>query len=912
MIRLLFRHFKRHWQLNALHFLGFGLCAGILASLPQLSVTIAGNSLAQFIADITVPNRNLLITGNAVTDTVPPEIELGLGDLFQEAITVRETKYPASSVIFHPDGTAEEIYPVTIVMDLWSFDQPEKRFSLVGGRLPSNSVTIANLEDLNIPVFEAVIGEDAAASSKLVIGDYLASSNYQFFVRVVGIVSPNDPNSEIWWGDNRLTPFNMWRRVYTSPDIDEMNISMILHPETMSSKLSRAVEWRVILDHQKINTTNIEFISTNIKELQGRLKGLNLTLKTDLLDHLERFKEKLAGAYATLFLLSVQTFLAVIYILNLASGYVREQVQDEISILAGRGFNRIELTGLLTISSGLLAITAWLLAVFMVNLIFNLWNMIQGIPFSASLPASSLWLAMAGITFSWILQLVTIYRSTSRKATLWQEEGRVLEYQYKQMNYVWDFMLLIFGALTYWQFSQAGSLSNITNSISQKLSFGTSDPVLLLGPTLLVLAAGLVLLRLFPFTLRIIARIFQRIRGLLLPLGFTKMARQPIESTRAILLISMTAGLTFFATVFNNSINTWHENMATYTAGTDFRIEYLTDEPEFINKIKELPEVAASAQVYRGEFNYQFDEFQEFSIDLLAVEPESFSRVVSYPNGLSPFTMQEVMKVLEPETMDAIPVVVSDNRMHRHLGLHDQLIYEFGLEEVVFDVSGIIVEFPLLKQPFAVANLAVLRESVDLNSSLIINRGEWELWLKAKPGQHNNVYEGILEIAKEFSLEENIIKGNSSKQFESFRADLVSQEATAAFQLNSILLIPLSVIGFLMIQIFSAWKRKPESTILQKLGFSIAQFRQMMVLEWSLVVFFGLGIGIFIGYGLTTLMEPYHATLLATTIGTSSNNPLSIPWNAVGFRFLILLILYGLTVFLSKAYYQRLERNYGN
>ena len=148
MIRLFLRHFRRHWQINALHFLGFGLCAGILASLPQLSVSIANNSLAQFLADITVPNRNLLITGNAVTDTIPPEIELGLGDLFQEAITVRESKYPARSVILHPDGTAEEIYPVTIIMDLWSFDQPEKRFSLVGGRLPSNSVIIANLENL--------------------------------------------------------------------------------------------------------------------------------------------------------------------------------------------------------------------------------------------------------------------------------------------------------------------------------------------------------------------------------------------------------------------------------------------------------------------------------------------------------------------------------------------------------------------------------------------------------------------------------------------------------------------------------------------------------------------------------------------------------------------------------------------
>ena len=912
MIKLFFRHFKRHWQLNVLHFLSFWLCAGILASLPQLSVSIAGNSLAQFLSDITVPNRNLSIVGNADTDTIPPEIELGLGDLFQEAITVRQAKYPAHSVIFHPDGTAEEIYPVTIIMDLWSFDQPEKRFSLVGGRLPSNSVTIANLESLNFPVYEAVIGEDAATSSKLVIGDYIASSNNQFLVRVVGIVSPNDPNSEIWWGDSRLTPFNMWRRVYTSPDIDEMNISMILHPETMSSRLTRALEWRVILDHQKINTTNIEFISTKIKELQGRLKGLDLTLKTDLLNHLDSFKEKLAGAYATLFLLSAQTFLIVIYMLNLVSGYVREQVQDEISTLAGRGFSRIELTGLLAISSGLLAITAWLLAVIMVNLIFNVWNMIQGNPFSASLPASSLWLALAGITFSWILQLVTIYRSTSRKATLWQEEGRFSESQYKQINYVWDFMLLIFGAITYWQFSQAGSLSSITSSISQKLSIGSSDPVLLLGPTLLVLAAGLLLLRLFPLFLRVIARLFQRLRSLLLPLGFTKMARQPIESTRAILLISLTAGLTFFAVVFNNSINTWHETMATYTAGTDFRIEYLPDEPDIINKIKEIPGVAASAQVYRGEFKYQFDEFQEFSIDLLAVEPESFSRVVSYPNGLSPFTMREVMKVLEPETINSIPIVISDNRIHRHLGLHDPLIYEFGSEEVVFEVSGIIVEFPLLKQPFAVANLAALRESVNLNSPFLMNRGEWELWLKAEPGQHDNVFAGILEIAEEFSLEEKIIKGNSSKQLESFRADLVSQEATAAFQLNSILLIPLSVIGFLMIQIFSALKRKPESIILQKLGFSVVQFRQMIVLEWSLVVLFGLGIGICIGYGLTILMEPYHAILLETTISTTSTNTLTIPWNAVGFRFLILLILYGLTVILSKAYYQRLERNYGN
>ena len=165
--------------------------------------------------------------------------------------------------------------------------------------------------------YEAVIGSQASLRSGLELGDEVAPATGTYRLQVVGIVEPLDPNAEIWWGDRQLTPFSIWRRIHISPDIDEWNISLLVHPQTMRSRIYHNQYWRLILDHEKISASNAPTMRESLIELQSVLSEDEMILSTELIDSIARFEEALALAKVSLLLLTFQSLFAVFYLLGM-------------------------------------------------------------------------------------------------------------------------------------------------------------------------------------------------------------------------------------------------------------------------------------------------------------------------------------------------------------------------------------------------------------------------------------------------------------------------------------------------------------------------------------------------------------------------------------------------------------------
>jgi ABC-type antimicrobial peptide transport system permease subunit len=64
----------------------------------------------------------------------------------------------------------------------------------------------------------------------------------------------------------------------------------------------------------------------------------------------------------------------------------------------------------------------------------------------------------------------------------------------------------------------------------------------------------MVSLRIWPFLLRLVAWFFRHLRGLVLPLGLSRLARDPLQPSRVVLLVSLTAGLMLFTRTFGDSL----------------------------------------------------------------------------------------------------------------------------------------------------------------------------------------------------------------------------------------------------------------------------------------------------------------------------------------------------------------------
>ena len=106
--------------------------------------------------------------------------------------------------------------------------------------------------------------------------------------------------------------------------------------------------------------------------------------------------------------------------------------------------------------------------------------------------------------------------------------------------------------------------------------------------------------------------------------------------------------------------------------------------------------ITGKTQVIRTDATFLVNEYQRLDFDLLAVDPDTFPSTVSYPPGISSFSMDDLMGALRSDSPNVLPVIISSNFNTRHLNIGDQIVLELGEDAYPFEIVGIITNFPLL------------------------------------------------------------------------------------------------------------------------------------------------------------------------------------------------------------------------
>jgi ABC-type lipoprotein release transport system permease subunit len=586
------------------------------------------------------------------------------------------------------------------------------------------------------------------------------------------------------------------------------------------------------------------------------------------------------------------------------ANFLVEGSQMELATLSGRGFNRSQITGLFARSTSLLALFAGIAGPVIARYLLVLWSQIQDLPPPNLIPAESWWLSLLTGCFSWIFLITSVYRSTRRDFLVGQGGGiRSDTIALSQRHPIWDVFVLTLGGLAFWQLTQGSMVTGETIDIDAETLTRISDLVLLLGPSLLLLAVGLILIRLLPYLWRLFARVSGEGRGLIWNLVFTRFAREPVGPGQVILLISLTTGLVLFASIFTFSIANWQQSMARYAVGADVRLQQPSIAPGWkINLPGSLVDIQWT-QVIRTDATFLVSEYQRLEFDLLAVDPDSFPLVVSFPAGVSSFSMEAVMSVLQSDSSDLLPVIVSSNANTNHLNPGDQVTLELGTEVVPVEIVGIIINFPLLDDVFAITNLSQFSQKVDLETIALTDQGSREVWLAVEPDQQETVFAQLSEAG----LEE-FITGNSREQLQIFKNNLVFREVATAFVLSALILIPLSVVGFFLIHLFSARRRQAEFYVLQAMGLSNSQLKSLWVREGGILIALGTLLGIGIGFGLVMMMQPFLLQILPPLDGEFVFNQFLINWFDLGVRLFILVGFYLIGLLLLTISARRFQR----
>ena len=898
VFRFAARHLARHWRINLAVLAVMVLCSSLLAGLPMYAAMIAGQSLTLSLASAFAPVRNLEIATDNLDDEQRARLDAVLGNLVDRQVEIRAAVVDVERTIYQPQHDISRRIHEVLFLRLWSFPL-EDDVRLVSGRFPRAEPIVVDSHS----VVEAVVGARAAEHMSLELGDEVAMENEpQHRVRIVGIVTPIDPESEIWWGDPTLLPFNV-ERIGTA-DVDSLYLSLIVCPETMSNEVpNHDASWRFLLHWDQISADGALVLRDGLVGLANVLSAQDARLRTGLVDLIDHYQSQRALGQVALLLLTAQSLLAALYIQSSLSAFLVDRSRTQLTSMIGRGYSVWQITRLYALEALWLGLIALLVGPSLAYAGFRVLSHFSNTIVLERIPGESWVLSLVAVVFSWGALVIALHLVARKLFANSQEQQSRPRRRPKLQRLVLDAFLLILGALAYWQLRDTGSF---VRQVEGPAGVGV-DPVLLLGPSLLLLALGLVFLRLFPVMLSGLAWLGQRSRSLVLPLSIARLARNPRGPNRIILLISLAVGLVFFATVFGYSVSQRQITVARYLTGADVRVALALDRKRAqadTERIHRLEGVAASTSVYRGQARWSAFESTSVNyraLEIAAVDPSSFADVSSYPSGIGTRSMDGVMELLSTsDTQGAIPSVLSSNAPPGVQEVGDRVQYRIGGQTCEFVVQGIIDDFPTLSPPFIVTRLDMLEEQIELDNIFQSQAGWRELWLKTDPARHTSLVSNIKAIDVDLfdaaMFQSGRIAGDVETQLSAFRSDLVAQITVASFGLNAAVLVFVSSISFVALQVFAAQSRAVEFGVLRAMGLSTEQLLGILALEGFVMLGLGLVAGTGIGYGLAYIMRPFLSLSLASSLGGKTIDRVLINWDVLGPIYAALIGIYLLSI----------------
>ncbi len=869
-------HLARHWRLNLLLLLTLLVTTSLLAGLPLYAAAIADRSLRQTLAEATPSSRHILATGN-LDVRLAQAIPDALGDLYNRRVRYRTTdETELEPRIRHADGTVREV-PEFLRLRFFAVDELHNHVRILEGRLPA---FVPRTNPLRLPTQEVAIGRAAADAYGLRLGDVVTSQDGGVSARVVGIVEPLDPADSFWFED--LLLFEM-TRIPGGNLPDTIVLSLILPPQAITTYFRPGESWRVFTNWETITLASAAPVQETLSALLASQSGVQLS--TGLLLIIEDYQARLATARLALFLLSAQSFLFALFLLTMVAEALLEQSQRELGTLFARGFAPGQITALFGAQFGLLAlVVAAPLGPLVARALLGLWPAGgEHLPLSASQGLA--WqLSFAAGTVAGLVLTGAVYLGVRGGYRAWESGRARPDRRSRWTRAGLDLFLLVLGGLAYWQLNRGGSL------IVSAGADTAVDPLLLLGPTVLLVAVALFLLRLIPPLAGLLAWLWQPGRTLVAPLGLTRLARDPGGPTRVALLVSLTAALTLFAGALADTVRAREAAFAHFFNGADLRLALAADLETATAQQAEvaaLPGVAGTAMAFRTRVRSPDD--QSSRVALLAVDANAFAAVTRFPAAITRLAIADVMEVLSPTPGRVLPAVFSAAVGPADKAIGDQFVYRIGTESIAVEVRGIVRNFPSLSRAWAadafiLVNRPVLEQTVDLARLGGIFERQRELWVAVAPGREADVMTALPAGVG--------VLGTASQQVSAFRSSLVSQETTGAFDLNALTLTGLSVIAFVLVHALAAMRRLGEFGVLRALGLSRGQLIGLISLEGLSTVGLGLAGGMLIGLGLTNVLRPFLLLALEDAVGGGFQHAIVVDWRATLAQLGLLAALY--------------------
>ncbi len=623
--------------------------------------------------------------------------------------------------------------------------------------------------------------------------------------------------------------------------------------------------WYYAFDLQNIRMHDLAPLIGELQRLEVALHGKleNTKVSLTFLDMLRDFERQGVRLQAMLLALAAPVLAMVLYFIALNATLSLTRQRGEIAVLQSRGARPLQIAALYAIEAALLGAAALLaglaLAWFMAKTIGSSsgflsfvhrksipvgWTngaLLNGV-IATGLAAAAGTLPIRTYAGASIVQM-TQQRARADRAPYWQR--------------YWLDAALLAAAAGGWYMLDTGRLAS-TMSSGGVTAIG---PAVFVIPALLIFAAGLVVLRVFPLLLRLWNAMMSRRMPVTAYLTLTQLSRSAPTFYPLMILLILTIGLGVYNASAARTMDVNATDRTKYQYGSDIVLktawEGVLDEQD-ANKIyyteppftvyRGLDGVDAAARVMKSAAKAEVGGKTAGSGQIFGIDNRDFYRTAWFREDLYGYPPHRYLDALGSAEQ---AVLVSEAFAARYgLQAGDPLRLTIGYDNppVDFVVVGIVPYWPSLypdESPFFIANLDYLYQQIE--------KIPYDVWLNLKEGAQ---LAPILEMLAD--------RGIAVAQVDDARGKLIEARNHPAqggvfgmLSLGFLISLIVSLLGYLIFWFFALSRRVAELGILRATGLTRGQVTGMLLLEQLFTTGLSVAAGIGLGTAASRLFLPF-------------------------------------------------------
>ena len=639
-----------------------------------------------------------------------------------------------------------------------------------------------------------------------------------------------------------------------------------------------SAECRYSFDYQKMDLNDLSSITRAIEADRQVYSDAGMSFSMGISDILSEYAVRAANLKSMLWILQIPTIVMLAFYLFMVSQLNVEQEKNEIAVFKSRGASSKQIFAIYAMEAGVLGLATFIIAPFIGLLLCNFLGVSNG--FLEFVNRTGLSAKLTLDAFIYALIAIVIFFVTTMLPIIPASKLSIVKYKQSKAKVVkmalWEKLcidiLLIAGSLV-WYFLTARSIKRLFAD-GTYVSDGTINPLYFVFSTMFIMGAGLLFIRIYPYLLRLIYYIGKRFWSVPQYIAITSVARSQGGRERFLMLfLSVTFALGIFSANTARAINNSRSDRIYYNTGADvvidayWRLESVEDDTSYVeidmDDYENLAGVETATRVLRTDAKATSGAVQSDNVDLMAIEPGKFSQVAWFRNDLLPVHWWNYCSAL----VDFKPgVLASSSWEQKGVQLGDVISVKIGGNDYVdLTVLAFVDYWPGINpseavvlddrtgetgvRDFLVCNYNYLRRVTELQP--------YQIWLKMQDGATSEALYADIE-AKHLKLQRVI---DSSQLLIEEKTDPELQGMNGALTLGFVVIMLMTVIGFLIYWIISIRSRTLQFGVLRAMGVTFREVIATLGWEQLLVSLVSIAMGFVIGGIASDMFVPMFRTM---------------------------------------------------